>query len=187
MRDSGAVLVGAATSGHPHVALESTNRGTAVDCFAWGERVVTTGGDSGHSLSGAYNFDYSGTSSASAIVAGVALVLQGIAKRSSAGPLAPRELRSLLGHRSLGTPSASPRRDLIGVMPDLEKLLASPEARDESAGVEGDAGGSYPCCRAAASGASRSTVAHRSSTSRTRPSQPGTGSIAPEVTPAAWT
>ncbi len=130
IRDSGAVLVAAATASHPHVPLDSTNRGTSVDCYAWGERVVTTGGDAGHSMSGAYNFDYSGTSSASAIIAGVTLVLQGIAKHSSRGPLNPAELRSLLGDRAHGTPSVVPQRDLIGVMPDLEAILASPRSRD---------------------------------------------------------
>lgn len=129
VRDSGAILVGAATSSHPHVPLDSSNRGSAVDCYAWGERVVTTGGDAGHSMTGAYNFDYSGTSSASAILAGVALVLQGIAKQASQGALKPTELRELLGDRRVGTASAT-HRDFIGVMPNLEAILESPRYRD---------------------------------------------------------
>ncbi len=91
---------------------------------------MTTGGDAGHSMSGAYNFDYSGTSSASAIIAGVVLVLQGIARHSTQSPLRPAELRGLLADRAHGTPSVVPRRNLIGVMPDLEAILASSRYRD---------------------------------------------------------
>lgn len=129
-RDSGAILVAAATASRPRLPLESSNRGSAVDCYGWGERVVTTGGDAGHSLAGSYNFDFGGTSSAAAIIAGVALVLQGIARRSSEGALRPAELRSLLRDPDVGQPSTSPRRDLIGVMPDLEAILTTTRYRD---------------------------------------------------------
>ena len=127
VRDSGAVLVGAATARVPHRRLGFSNYGSAVDCYAWGEYVVTVGGDPGNGTRNAYNFNYSGTSAAAAIIAGVALVLQGIARRSDCGPLRPRELRRILGDRSYGTPSARPGADRIGVMPDLRKVLFAPE------------------------------------------------------------
>ena len=130
VRDSGAVLVGAADPVAPSGRIGFSNFGTSVDCFAWGRGVVTPGGDAANSLNGAFNFDFSGTSAAAAIIAGVALCLQGIAKRSQGGPLHPLEVRALLSDPRYGTPSGDPQADRIGVMPNLEAMLEDRALRD---------------------------------------------------------
>jgi hypothetical protein len=42
-RDSGAIMVGAASSTAPHARLGFSNFGSRIDCYAWGENVDTTG------------------------------------------------------------------------------------------------------------------------------------------------
>ena len=67
-----------------------------------------------------YTDEFSGTSSASPIVTGVAASLQGIAKRRGA-PLSPLALRQLL--RDNGSDQQGPNES-IGCLPDLGKLVA---------------------------------------------------------------
>ena len=62
---------------------------------------------------------FGGTSGASAIVAGCAIVLQGIA-RARGTPLTPDRMRTLLSG-PFNTPSNDPGVDRIGVMPDLRE------------------------------------------------------------------
>ena len=131
--DSGAILVAAATAGVDpaapgdpaadtgHGPWPGTNYGSRVDCYAWGERVNTLGWDDDRATT--YTTDFDGTSSASAIIAGVAVVVQGLARGLLGAPLSAWQLRALLGDRELGTPSANPGTDLIGVMPDFRKIL----------------------------------------------------------------
>jgi len=122
-KDSGAILVGAASSTHPHHRLDFSNHGSRVDCFAWGENVDTCGdGDQGASTS-AYIPDFGGTSSASPIVAGAALLLQSWRQRAGASPFSPATLRTLLSVSSINTASANPAIDRIGVMPDLRQII----------------------------------------------------------------
>ncbi|TAG50267.1 MAG: hypothetical protein EAZ30_00795 [Betaproteobacteria bacterium] len=119
-RDSGAIIVGAATyiaSGRGKwTRLLESNYGTRVDCFAAGERVITLNDRGGNAT------EFSGTSSASAIIAGAALMLQGIAQANRGAPLAPRKLRAALKDVASGTPSVTPSTDKIGVMPNLPKV-----------------------------------------------------------------
>lgn len=130
VRDSGAIIVAAGKrdSGNGEwVRWDRTNYGKRVDCFAQGDCV--------HSLT-----DYAlgsdplvddryltvgegATSSAAAIVAGAALVIQGIAKRRGGSRFSPRQLRRLLSDASTGTPSRTPLVDRIGVMPNLKKIV----------------------------------------------------------------
>jgi len=122
-RDSGAILVGAATAGSPHSRIAGSTYGRRIDCYAWGEQVVTTGdGFQGEEIDD-FTDTFGGTSAAAAIVAGVAVVVQGIAKTRLGRPLEPAELRDLLRDPANGTPSASPD-DFIGAMPDLQKIIA---------------------------------------------------------------
>ncbi|MCP4995723.1 MAG: S8 family serine peptidase, partial [Gammaproteobacteria bacterium] len=76
-RDSGAIVVGAASSAVPHTRVEQTNFGSRVDCYAWGEDVVSPSSDINGSTDKYTNY-FGGTSSASAIVTGAALVVQGV-------------------------------------------------------------------------------------------------------------
>ena len=68
-----------------------------------------------------YTNQFSGTSSASPIVAGAAVILEGIA-RSRGGVLTPESVRSLL--RDTGTPQAGNTDKQIGPRPDLARAIA---------------------------------------------------------------
>ncbi|MGO7983942.1 S8 family serine peptidase, partial [Rhizobium johnstonii] len=73
-RDSGAIMVAAGSSTVPHERLDFSNYGSRIDCFGWGEGIDTTGGSG--TGTGDYTTGFSGTSGASPIVAGAALLLQ---------------------------------------------------------------------------------------------------------------
>jgi serine protease len=146
--DSGAILVGACEpttlapwSPDPG---QGTNYGSRIDVFAWGQDVATTGSDHDDNTvdqSQAYCPDptqlppvnsFGGTSAASAIVAGAAMIIQSIAKQKLGSPFSPNQLRTLL--TTYGTPSGTddpdptnrnPANGLIGVMPNLRSLVGS--------------------------------------------------------------
>jgi serine protease len=146
--DSGAILVGASepitlAPWNPTPG-QGTNYGSRIDVFAWGEDVATTGSDHDDDTadqSQAYCPDptqlppvnaFGGTSAASAIIAGAAMIVQSIAKQKLGSPLTPACLRTLFTKH--GTPSGtddpdptnpSPANGLIGVMPNLSSLVAS--------------------------------------------------------------
>ena len=120
--DSGAIMVGAGSSVHPHTRLSFSNHGNRVDCHAWGENIVTTTTSYTGKSNTEYTAHFDGTSGASAIVAGVALIVQGIAQAALGRRFSPRELRDLL--KANGTVSATPA-DRIGVMPDLRAIITN--------------------------------------------------------------
>jgi hypothetical protein len=145
-KDSGAILVGAATSAAPHARMRYSNYGSRVDCYAWGQNIVTCG-DGEWGLAAwrmpytlplplppappppltAPNQSYSsfsGTSGSTAIVAGAAVLLQCWAKKHG-GALDPATMRARLSDPDLNTKSKTPATDRIGVMPDLRQLIGS--------------------------------------------------------------
>lgn len=126
-RDSGAIMVGAGCSATPHSRLSRPNRrsnyGSRIDCYAWGENIDTTTTNVPGTSNTGYTPDFGGTSGASAIVAGAALIVQGIAQAALGRRFSPRELRDLLTKN--GTPSANPETDRIGVMPDLRAIITT--------------------------------------------------------------
>ena len=123
-RPSGAIMVGAATAGSEHARMAGSNFGRRVDCYAWGEQVATTGDGVDGQETTRFTEQFSGTSAASAIVAGAAVVVQGIAKAHLGTPLSPAALRELFRDPTTTTPSARPASDRIGVMPDLKRVVA---------------------------------------------------------------
>ncbi len=122
-QDSGAIIVGAADSTAPHGRLGFSCFGSRIDCYGWGQSVNTTATD----LAGTDNTDYTttfnGTSSASPIVAGAALAVQGVAEANLGYRFAPRQLRVILSDPAHNTASETPATDMIGVMPDLRQIL----------------------------------------------------------------
>jgi Subtilase family len=120
-RDSGAIMVGAGSSAAPHSRLSFSNFGSRIDCYAWGENVDTTTTNSTGTDNTAYTGSFNGTSSASPIVSGAAVVSQGLAQAGLGYRFSPRELRNIL--TSNGTASANPTTDKIGVMPDLRAII----------------------------------------------------------------
>lgn len=123
---SGAIMVGAASSSYPHTRLPSSNFGSRVDCYAWGENVTTAGSfprSSGAAIN-TYTQRFNGTSSAAAIIAGAAIAVQSIMEAHGRCRLSPEQMRDVLGSDKYGTPSAQGRHeDQIGVMPDLRRII----------------------------------------------------------------
>jgi hypothetical protein len=132
--DSGAILVGSAHSvvegdaqtGLGHRRLATSNFGTRIDCYAWGEGIVASGGDRDVALfapwEASYTFHFNGTSGAAAIVAGAAASTQGMHLAATGRVLTPTEMRDLLAAKELGTPCITGG---VGSMPDLRRIGAN--------------------------------------------------------------
>lgn len=145
--DSGAIMVGAGAPppgthtrdhGPARSRLDFSNFGSLVDTQAWGREVTTCGyGD----LQGGniqedkwYTDRFSGTSSATPIVAGALACVQGIRKANGLAPCTPAQLRSLL-HQNTGSDQQDgpidpntgtvirPRTERIGKLPNLRLLI----------------------------------------------------------------
>lgn len=133
VRDSGAILVGA---GAPDKAgytdrsrLDFSNYGSRVDVQGWGRMVATLDygdlqGCSAHERK--YTQRFAGTSSASPVVVGAAVAIQGVRRASGKAPLSPEAMRRLLV--ATGSPQTDgpygPREQHIGPRPDLARALA---------------------------------------------------------------
>jgi len=122
-RDSGAIIVGAASSTVPHARLSFSNFGTRIDCFAWGQNIDTCGDGWTGTATNLYTTSFGGTSGASPIIAGAALLLQSWRIKQNNNRYLPDELRGLLGNVTLNTHSANPISDRIGVMPNLRSII----------------------------------------------------------------
>ena len=121
--DSRALIVGAGNA--QHAILSFSDYGTRVDLQGWGIGVVTTGyGDfSGTTKADYYTDEFSGTSSASPIVAAAAAAVQGYVKAQGKPALSPSELRSLL--ISTGTPQTGDLSRSIGPLPNLRAAFGA--------------------------------------------------------------
>lgn len=132
-RISGAIVVGAGAPpsgqfGPDRSRLDFSNFGTRVDCQGWGRGVVTAGYGDLFRLSGVpddedswFTATFSGTSSASPIVAGTLACVQGIA-RAQGQTLSPAALRQAL--LETGSPQVPNGNQRIGRRPDLRQLVA---------------------------------------------------------------
>jgi len=129
--DSGAIIVGAGAAPNgsdvDRSRLWYSNYGATVDLQGWGEKVCTTGYGGLYAAEGSnlhYTSTFSGTSSATPIVAGAATLLQSIHKQVSGSVLSPAEIRQLL--IDTGTPQQSgayPASQQIGPRPSLAAAL----------------------------------------------------------------
>ena len=140
VNDSGAIMVGAGSSGTTWGAtfllaarhrLPFSNYGGRVDVQAWGDGVVTTG--LGKTSTGTiydadgpnmtFRSDFGGTSSATAILGGVASALQGAHKFALHGEvLSSKQMRDVLVRT--GTPQPTANADEhIGPLPNLRDAI----------------------------------------------------------------
>jgi hypothetical protein len=131
-KDSGAIIVGAASSAPPHSRFNASgmslsNFGKRVDCYAWGENVDTCWFNGGNPAVDTHDYtvppEFGLTSAAGAIIAGAVLLLQGLAEKHLGRRFTPGEMRDILRNPANGTPSKEPAKDLIGSMPDLKKIV----------------------------------------------------------------
>ena len=145
-------MVGSALSIPTHPREPNNNYGARIDCYAWANTIWTTGYDDTTGVPSdprTSYFGFSGTSGASAIIAGAALAIQGIAQIHQKGDLAngrfsPNQLRDIFRNPATGSLSAKSRWDIflnsnwdpmnngdfstwnadrIGAMPDLKKII----------------------------------------------------------------
>ncbi|MBC7873040.1 MAG: S8 family serine peptidase [Ferruginibacter sp.] len=122
-RDSGAIIVTAASSAAPHTRLVYGPHGRRIDCYAWAQNINTTDSDDAGSTN-LYRTNFSGTSGASPIITGAALAVQGIAQASPNGfRFSPRQMRAILSNPATGTAPAATETTLIGVMPNLRDII----------------------------------------------------------------
>jgi len=121
-RDSGAIVVGAASSTQPHRSLGKSSYGNRVDFFAWGENVYTLADDPATAGKSDYETNFEDTSAAAAIIAGAALVVQGLAEESLKRRLGPWQLRELLAEGATILDPAETEK--LGVMPNLRAIVS---------------------------------------------------------------
>ena len=120
-RDSGAIIVGAGSApgctNPPRSRLAFSTYGSRVDLQGWGQCVTTTGYGNlqGGDRNQWYTNTFNGTSSASPIVAGASLALEGISLELFGTILSPTQLKDILV--TTGTPQAGPGH--IGPLPNL--------------------------------------------------------------------
>ncbi|QWG64509.1 S8 family peptidase [Bacillus mycoides] len=123
-KDSGAIMVGAASARVPHKRSYFSNYGSRVDVYGWGNAVDTTDAKPREFMINLYTSSFSGTSSASPIIAGAAASIQGITKTNLGKVYTPSQLRDILSDPSTGTKSNDPASDKIGVLPDLKAIVS---------------------------------------------------------------
>jgi serine protease len=123
-RDSQAIIVGAGSS-TDRTRMNFSSYGSRVDVQGWGENVATTGYGDAYNPSDDprryYTTSFNGTSSATPIVSGTVLVIQGVRKACGLPPATALEMRELLVRT--GTKQGSPRARNIGPLPNLQAAL----------------------------------------------------------------
>jgi serine protease len=126
-RDSGAIVVGGATSTAPHTHLAAFSaHGPRIDCYGWAENVASCDSNIGGSTT-LYTNTFNGTSAASAIVAGAVLLIQGMLEAAGQPRYSPAAMREVLRDVANGTPvtpyggGAATR-----AIPDLRKIAEGP-------------------------------------------------------------
>lgn len=120
--DSGAIIVGAGTMGLARMGLSTY--GSTVDLQGHGSGVWTTGYGYSYNAEGPdleYTGSFSGTSSATAIVAGVCVAVQAAVLAAEGAPLSPAELREVLV--ATGSPQAGTGQP-IGPRPNAKAAIA---------------------------------------------------------------
>jgi len=123
VRDSWAIIVGAGSS-TDHSRLNFSSYGSRVDVQGWGQAVATTGyGDAFNpgDIRQRYTNTFSGTSSATPIVAGTILAIQGALKAAGIPLAKPKAMRKTLV--KTGTPQSNPGTGHIGPLPRTKAAL----------------------------------------------------------------
>ncbi len=129
--DSGAIMVGASLSaldatGAAHDRWGFSNFGSRIDCYGWGENIVTAGYgdlDPGTGDNSTYTDTFGGTSGASPMIVGAAIILQGMYQATTGTRLSPGQMRALLSNPATGTPQGAGVAGNISVMPDLSAII----------------------------------------------------------------
>ncbi|WP_158605914.1 S8/S53 family peptidase [Taibaiella sp. KBW10] len=123
--NSGAIMVGAGTNTTAHTRLNFSNYGSRVDLQAWGTDVFSTGYGDAHQIGGDFNQTYtnfSGTSSATPIVASCVVNLQAYYRHLTGGnSMTGQQIKTIL--RNTGIPQGSPATENIGPLPNMKAAM----------------------------------------------------------------
>jgi hypothetical protein len=125
VRDSGAIIVGAGASSD-HSRLSFSSYGSRVDVQGWGENVTTTGygyAFNPDDIRQRYTNSFGGTSSATPIVSGAVLSIQGRLKTCGRPVATPASMRQMLVTN--GTPQGTATSGHIGPLPRIPDALAA--------------------------------------------------------------
>lgn len=123
--DSGAIIVGAGTNDETRERLSFSTCGSRVDVQGWGQGVFTSGYGDALQVGGDFNQSYtnfSGTSSATPIVASCVAVLQSYYHNLTGEYLTCQQIRELL--INTGKPQGPVAAGNIGPLPDMEAAIA---------------------------------------------------------------
>lgn len=148
--DSGAIVVAGGIPEDPvaHQRHPLSNHGQLVDCWAWGESIASEGvlavpdpldaWQTTWAIDGSESYAYGGTSGASAIIAGVVLLIQQARAHAGQLPLTALQLRALFKPVPEGAPPGTPGLgELAGrYMPELAAMLPRLPAIPEVAIVD---------------------------------------------------
>lgn len=141
--DSGAIIVGAGSSDLSHDKLYFSTYGQRVDVQGWGLNVISSGYGDAYKIDDDFNQQYtwfSGTSSATPIVASCAVVLQSRYHAVTGRYMNGLELRELL--KSTGTSQGSGGN--VGPLPNMPQALAALDAVMGINSVEKESFIAYP-------------------------------------------
>jgi subtilase family protein len=124
--DSGAIMVGSCTSTTPHAKFLESNFGSRIDCWGWGENILTTGNFNNPTQVNAYFIDppFGGTSGATPMIAGICLLIQNLQFLLQPRPGEPQgtlqqSMRAILRNPSNGNQVTGSTRTI----PDMGKLI----------------------------------------------------------------
>ncbi len=131
--DSRAIIVGSSDPTNAQNKANASCYGSRVDCFGWGNYVATTGvpsdsdilDDGGGDPNKSYRSKFNGTSSAAPMVAGAAMLVQGLWKEKRGTALSSTAMRHILSNPGTGTPQGTQVSGHIGVMPNLKAIIAA--------------------------------------------------------------
>jgi len=126
-QDSGAIIVGA-SSANTRTKIGFSTYGSRVNVHGWGSRVTTTGygvyfdRDDPADTTKWYTPSFGGTSSAAAMVAGAAALLQSVSIQERGEPLSPQDVRRLL--IETGSRQQQQQKDgRIGPLPNVKAAV----------------------------------------------------------------
>lgn len=122
--NSGAIIVGAGTSNLSHNRISYSTYGTRVDVQGWGENVFTAGYGDAQIIGNDFNqyyTNFAGTSSATAMVAGCAVVLQSYYFSLTGGYLTGPEIRTIL--KDTGIAQGNAASGNIGPLPNMQAAM----------------------------------------------------------------
>lgn len=119
--DNGSIIVGAGSSDGLRNKLSFSTYGSRVNVQAWGQNVISAGYGSYSQVGGDFNQSYnmfSGTSSATPIVASCAIAIQSYFYSLTGGHLNCQQIRTIL--TTTGKPQGDPQSGNIGPLPNIK-------------------------------------------------------------------